>query len=627
MALLSASQYASLKRIFRAALSGNTYAPNQTVTEPTLLSFFNQLQLEFASATQMVGNEFAVLKTVMRAVLADNAYGTPSTPSDAELQLFFTQLLTDASGSAALPNAQYQVLKSLFRAMLADNSFGARVPTDADLLSYCSALYGGFTTDLQMVDRWRASDGLTNSAPLKYHGDMTFVGGTIPTAAGVDGQTVWQKTKGDGKRLVSANAFPLQGPFTLIVVAKQNGLGGAPALNDVLVSHSVAGGSLAIAWRSTALYGSLFSGVVTFAATPANNNVLVCHMHANQSRFCVNGAPYSAPQSSGATSTLGITLGAFFDGTQDSGWDIAEVIVYAGQGGPSAQWWSSFGAYAAARYPSIWPANTTFTPFSVDQTSLGGLLAAPFDVIAFIGQSNMQEMAIATTGTPTGSVFMLDKDNTVRALGTLPSVATNGVYLDRVAASNKSGIGGPIVPFANAYAAASGRPLLCVPCQRGTTGFPGDNLGSASDDWTVTYPAGIADLRCGLAGSAVARIKNAIALGGTYRMTVGYWGEAALQAGTDASAGPHWKTVLDDITAATGVDRHIIQLLYATIGGVPTTATNASLSTLAVAGKRLMSASPNSGQEADGVHNNAASCIQAAANWMALVNAQGAPWK
>lgn len=118
---LTSNQYASLKRTYSAILSGNRYAPNPRVSEPTLLSFMAQLFTTASSSSALSTPQTNALNTIFRSQLSDSSFGIPSAPSVTNLGDFFTQLSTDASGAAALPPLQYAVMFGILRAALSDD--------------------------------------------------------------------------------------------------------------------------------------------------------------------------------------------------------------------------------------------------------------------------------------------------------------------------------------------------------------------------------------------------------------------------------------------------------------------------------------------------------------------------
>lgn len=188
---MNAAQYATLKRIFGALLSGNGYA-SPAATESVLFSFFNQLSNESIGSSALTAQETAALQTVFRSQLADSGYGVPNAPSSSELADFFTQLATDSANSAALPLNQYQLIRSALKATLSDNGLPSGGPTDSKLLSLVSSL-----------------NGVTGDAPALFISGQSNAGNQDATTGPTDARVSLTWTA-DGSSFTGPSGMALQ---------------------------------------------------------------------------------------------------------------------------------------------------------------------------------------------------------------------------------------------------------------------------------------------------------------------------------------------------------------------------------------------------------------------------------
>jgi hypothetical protein len=293
-----------------------------------------------------------------------------------------------------------------------------------------------------------------------------------------------------------------------------------------------------------------------------------------------------------------------------------------------------FTFYARARYPSFGLAAAIPAAFSVNQTSLGGLVAPPFDVVPIGGQSNNKTFAITGPVTvPGANTFELLSDNTVSPLLTL--YQGNATNLDRVNnADNLAGkIGGNATALANSYVASSGRPLLVVPCAEGGSYMGGSP--PSSQLWAPSYPHN-QQFRNSLFGSMVQRTLSMLALGGTFRFLWWYQGESEVLVGSGGvvdSPAQHAALTDDFLTKffqAIGQPKRVILQTIANTCGTATPSNIAILqagqASLAAAGSVLVMPASSGPYEADNLHLTGPAQTVLGNQAAAAAIAQGAPW-
>ncbi len=134
MAVLTDSQYANLKGVFSALISGNGYQPNPRALDADLRAFFSRFSSDFNSASPLTINASAAIGRSLQSVLANSGYGLRS-PEQAALRLFFQYLAVESYSSPPISDGQYSAMRELLRAALSDNDAFVGLP-DAALLSY-----------------------------------------------------------------------------------------------------------------------------------------------------------------------------------------------------------------------------------------------------------------------------------------------------------------------------------------------------------------------------------------------------------------------------------------------------------------------------------------------------------
>jgi hypothetical protein len=486
-----------------------------------------------------------------------------------------------------------------------------------------------FATDPRLIARYRANDGLADlTANPAGFGALVQTAGAVATAVGVNGRTCWQLRSASGGYLLSGLATRYETPVHIFVVA-QAAAGSLPT--QFWVSAQAGAGLVTVmSYSSVAAMRYDGTGNTTIACTPANLTFYNYYAHGSVSRSSVNGAAYTSIAAVGAGFGIvsGLCFGALTTGGNRGNLDLYEVFVYQGQA--PAQFMSQLTAYVRATYPAIGVAANPPAVFSVNQTSLGGLFAAPFDFMLIGGQSNNANYATTATTIAGANTFQLGNDNTIAALAQLyddPTGQIDTVSVDAVAGK----AGGNFTAFANAYVAASGRPLVGVPCALGGSSMSLVSPPLSPTSWNKRAVRGFR-LRDSLYGSMLARGQNMLALGGTFRALWWYQGEneaiAGGQALTDFSA------LTLDFFASFFADfgqpqRVLVQTIANTVAGASApnlAAVQAAQAAFAQPGVRIVLPPSSGPYEADNIHLAASACNAVGSAAAAAAIAAGAPW-
>ena len=486
-----------------------------------------------------------------------------------------------------------------------------------------------FASDPRLIARYRAQDGLADltNNPAGF-GALVPTAGAVATAVGIDGRTCWQLRSASGGYFLTALTTRYETPCHVFLIAKA--AAGSAASQLWLQAQSGASLTSVLAYSSAAAMGVFAASNTTFACVPGNPTFYNLYEHGGVSQVSVNGAAYSsiAAVGGGFGILTGMCIGALSTGTNRGNLDVYEIIVYQGQA--IAQFMAQLTAYVRATYPSIGVAANPPAVFSVNQTSLGGLFAAPFDFVLIGGQSNNANYATTPTTIAGANTFQLGNDNTIAALAQLyddPTNQINTVSVDAVVGK----AGGNFTSFANAYVTASGRPLVGVPCalSGSTMSLQSPPLNSSS--WNQRAARGFR-LRDSLYGSMLARAQNMLALGGTFRALWWYQGEnEAVNGGAPLA---DFSAFTLEFFASFFADlgqpqRVLIQTIANTVAGASApnlAAVQAAQAGFALAGQRIVLPPSNGPYEADNIHLAAAACNAVGAGAAAAAIAAGSPW-
>lgn len=287
---ISATNYATLKNLLCAMLSGNTYVSPQ-VPQKTMFSFIAQLFSNSLGTAALSAAKNNQLRLYLRSVLTDVTYS----PSDADLTTFFSQLSADSAGSANLPAAQYNAILDVLRAALCDSAGFPTMPSVNEILSLFGSLGG-----------------------VNFNSLLTSPSSSIQTDLGLDYGSSLLQTAG------SAIAVGLSGSITGINNAKPirvTTTAGALGVSQYSVSYD--GGSTVAQTGATAASVPLSAvpgANITFtSATYVGNEVYVatCAKLADQSG---NGNHFvQATASAQPQITVGLNgrCGLLFDGVND----------------------------------------------------------------------------------------------------------------------------------------------------------------------------------------------------------------------------------------------------------------------------------------------------------------------
>lgn len=485
-----------------------------------------------------------------------------------------------------------------------------------------------WTQDPQIVSRYRA-DSLADIGPRNTWGTLAAVG-TVPSGTDADGNPTWQVRHTGGGYLQPPGTATQINPNTIIMIAKAV----SPTAGQAWFMGAATGGTYLIYEDAGAMNTGTGSN---FSITPANQNLITFYAHNQASRVSVQNGAYQILGSTagGSVGSLvgGICIGSR-RGSQTGNVDISEVWILEGQ--PSQQFLAGLTAYVRGRYPSMSLPSTPPAAFSVDATSLNGLFTAPFDIILLTGQSNNSCHAISGTPTAPGALaYILGNDNVVKAMPLLYDDPTNA--LDQQGATDSLGggvVGGNATALVAAYTAATGRPCVVIPSAAGGS-YMGPALASNTIDWEPSYPNGN-KLRNSLYGSALARLKNMIGLGGTFRFVFHYQGEAeagnSVAGATPSGHAARTATFITSFFADLGQPTRIIVQKIANLAA-PAVAGDVAIvqagqAGLAVAGSILIGPASNGPYETGNLHLQASAqnAVGAAAAALALAQPVGTGW-
>ncbi len=610
---LPTAQYFKMKQLVRGALSVDGVAPS----DADVLNFFGQLFTDSSGATALSALRQFVFSEAFRRVVS----GDSANPSDADVVAFLQQLQTDSIGLTMSGN-RYLTMKNAIRSSVSVDSLN---PSPTDVLSYFSSVYN-WQTDTRLLGRWKAGS-LTDLSGAGVFGNLVSTGGTVTTATNVlDGNSSWQFTKGAGISLqATVTTNFIYNPFTIFIIARSTG---TPAVGDTVMSSAAGLGGPWINYNAAGSYRYSGATNITIACTPANFNLLSLYAHGPQTRYGVNGAAWTVANSQ-SDELRTLAFGTIENGTLGWSGDILEIVIVEGQ--PSAAFMAGITAYFRSQYPSLGVAASPPASFSVDQTTLGGLFSAPFDIIAVGGQSNNCTMSTGATQAPGTGVFMLGRDNNVQALPSLYMTATG--LQDFVEFDSSTGAGGNATSLANTYHAATGRPCVIVPCAASGSGFFPVGTLANNQWWDASQIRGF-KLRNALYGSMLARIKNLIALGGTYRFLWWYQGETEAIAGGAPLANHKANTLamFSSLASDLGLpQRVVVQPIANTLAGAtaPNIATmQTNQAAMALAGQIVVGTPWAGAMNADNVHLGATGCdtVGTAAANLALAQTPGTGW-
>jgi hypothetical protein len=488
-----------------------------------------------------------------------------------------------------------------------------------------SARAYSITADPVLMAWYRPDTGLTNRAVNPALGPLVETGGAFGAGTDADGNPTWTKAKGDGKSMAAQTLIANMqyiGAFTVIAILKFTG---TPALGDRALNISNMDTSLF--WSASNQVRMIGSVAANIPATPANQSAYIIYPHNVASRASVNGAAYSTINLGQAQYSVLNRL-VFGNGgfTTDASCDYSEVMVFRGQ--LSAAQIAGLASYIRGRYPSMGYAASGPVPFSLDQTSRGALPVGPFKVIVGAGQSNESSTYLdSATVAPAGAgVYQLGNDNTITALQRNYDANTNA--LDGVSDDSGTTNGGRLIKMANDYYAATGIPVLIVPCMAGASGFAGNNIAAPRLRWESDFPDSTQQ-RYSLFGSAVARTKNALALAGAqYGWLDMMIGESACAFLTPTAAfGVAYGKMIADFHAAIGQPvKAVLQPICNTMasGTAPNIALVQSMTAaLAVPGQILVNTPWGGTMSADNIHLSGAGADATGAQAAALAVAAG----
>jgi hypothetical protein len=254
------------------------------------------------------------------------------------------------------------------------------------------------------------------------------------------------------------------------------------------------------------------------------------------------------------------------------------------------------------------PAAPQTLPSTAATVAAGITLPADFDFIVIGGQSQNSNYTSAGSLTFTSGILELGNDNVYKAAVSKyddPTNQTDLISLENPAALKSYG---NAIAMANQIAAASGRPLVIVPCMLGGSGIvPPQSGGVLWAIWDPAFPRGFG-LRNSLMGSMVARTQDAIARGGKFRYL--WWDQGQAEAISDLAHVNAWVSKTDSALsyfyARTGLpERTIFAQMAVTPHGSNWAAARAAQPGLASA-SRIMVSEPDGPYEPDGLHDGPA---------------------
>lgn len=524
----------------------------------------------------------------------------------------FTRQLRDAERRARA-QAPYA-----FRGPLGGGLFGKGGPPAYD-----------WTKDSQILGRWKAGS-FADLAAVPVWGALVQQGGVVTTTANaLDGNSAWSFTRGAAVRLRTPTNTPQPGPFTFFIVGRSNNA--ANAYPDEWLGDASNAGTRLFAFDST--HSFLFSGGsgIEIALGGMNFCFQNLYVHGYQTRYSVEGVAYTGPVPDGPSDLLnGIVIGGDSAGANGAGIDICEIIVVEGQS--SAALIAGITNYVRAQYPSLGVAALPPAPFTVTQNVLS-VVAPGTDFIVCGGQSNNGCNTTAATTAPSGSTFLFgspDQFTAMRlqydnlAVGTVDTVQSRG-----------AGAGGNATSMANAYATGTGRNVLILPISSGGSAMSiaGTGGGNPQNTWQRDAINGRNNhLRDTLYWSGVARIKNLVALGLTFRYMLWYQGEDEAINGPQATHAALTLAFFTSFFADCGLpQRVIVQPIANTVNGATAphiAQIQAGQASLALAGTRLVGTAWAGAMEADNLHVPAAgqNVIGAAAAALALAQPAATGW-
>lgn len=381
---------------------------------------------------------------------------------------------------------------------------------------------------------WREADsGLGDKIANNPWGAFTQPGGAVPIASGgANGQLEWQFTKGSGKYLLAAGAdlnlryYP---PFHLFVIVKSTG---TPSAGDAWLGNPL-NGNPRLCWQaSTTARITSNSSVDITGITTANYNLYDIYFHSGFSRRSVNGAAYTTIDTTIGSAMDGLVLGAGNSaGGVSSSCAIPFIMIVEGQA--SATLKAGLFAYLNAKYGMGLPAPPA--TFSIAAADPSALFTPPFDIVVGGGASNNGNYSQVATAAFNPNIYIFGNDNVYKTAPALYDVNTN--QMDVISADTPSSpAGGNASSLCNSLQAAWGRPLVYIPCMTGSSYVvPGTTMPPQHFTWEQSYllgsrPVGATGVRNTIFNSAVERVKDAIAKGGTYRFMWWYGDGEALVA-------------------------------------------------------------------------------------------------
>lgn len=172
--------------------------------------------------------------------------------------------------------------------------------------------------------------GFADTTGRSPWGPLVQTGGTVPIGGGLNGQPAYQFTNG-GPYLLAAGAdlslrwYPPLHVFALIKDMGGNGAGAAWFGNPL-------NGNPRLCFQSASLARFTSNSSIDIAATVANYNWYDIYIHSRISKYSVNGAPYTACDTTIGCAFDGLVLGAGnAAGTLSSNCEIAWIGIAEGQ--------------------------------------------------------------------------------------------------------------------------------------------------------------------------------------------------------------------------------------------------------------------------------------------------------